>query len=157
MHIHHEDEDHVQASVGGLFMLHARGGATRENIERLVDNFDRFARTRSGPLGLLFQFTGNARPPEEADRQRIRDMVNRHAERLAGLSVCMPAAGFAGAAMRSVVSAVFVINRPRYPVKVFRDMAEAQAWLCDRTGLPLTTIASLSNYGATRITASDWS
>ena len=152
--IWHADEDHLQASLGRLFLLHAIGGAKHEQLSRLIQNVDSFAALAPGAFGFLFQFIGNnARPPDEADRKLVMNMIDRYASRIAGLAVCMPSGGFVGAALRSVVSAVFVLNRPKYPVKTFGEPREAGSWLASQMDMPVAAVATLSDFGFHRFQA----
>lgn len=157
LHIWHEDQEHLQASLDRVFLLHAsgaaasHGGATPENLRRYVENVEAFIALAPSPIGLLFQFAGAPRPPDEANRKPLMDLVDRHAARIAGLAVCMPASGFIAAALRSVVSAVFVFDRPKYPVKILGKPGDAQAWLADRMSIPVELVATLSDYGFERL------
>jgi hypothetical protein len=44
--------------------------------------------------------------------------------------------GFAAAAMRSIVTGIFLAARPTYPIQVFPTRAQAAAWLVPRTQNP---------------------
>jgi len=151
VHVWDEDAQHAQVSRERLFLLHTAGPATTENIQSLVRNFDRFARETPGPLGFVLQAVNSTRPPQESDRGAVIEMMRRHAQQLGAVALCMSSSGFAAAAQRSVVSAVFLLSNPGYPAKVFGDLTAGLVWTANRIGMPIPLVTAVSESAADRL------
>ena len=138
------DANHVQMSREGLFLVYTTGSATDANIASLVRNFDAFAHAHKGPIAFILQTTTTTRPPHESQRRQVTEMMERHADKLVAVAVCMTAAGFVGATLRAVASAVFGFGSRGHEVKVFADITSGLVWAANRAGVPVAYATGLS-------------
>lgn len=128
------DAKHCQIVHRNLFLTYTVGPATGANIESLVRNFDAFAASSPRPVGFVLVTKASTRPPEAEHRRAVQNLMNRNAEKIACVAMCIEASGFSGSIIRSVAAAIFVLPNPGYPVKFFSNPEEAAGWVAERAG-----------------------
>lgn len=81
-------------------------------------------------LGLLYLARiGQAPPPEAEAKVLYQDLMKDRDERLAACAVVCDRSGFVAAMVRSIVTGLILMARPRFPTKVFAELGEASNWL----------------------------
>lgn len=87
-----------------------------------------------GKLGCIVVIPSNARPPPEATKREINEVLSRLESRLGGLSWAVEASGFRGAFVRGVLTGVQLFRRRTYPLHVASSVGEAVGWTMERLG-----------------------
>lgn len=138
------DANHVQAALGQIFYTYSKGEASSGNIRSMVTNLDNYAKQGSLSFGYILHLVSTARPPALEDRDLITAMFNKHGGRLSGLAVVIEAEGFAGAALRSAVTMVFMMTCRGFPTRTFSTLRAAAEWLSERQRVPTSEIIRLT-------------
>jgi hypothetical protein len=94
---------------------------------------DRLAKSSTVKISVVTVVDSNARPPDDASRRAIRDAVSRHHHDIGAFAYVVEGHGFGAAALRSVVSLISLAARYPFPQKVFANVADAAAWMLQRT------------------------
>lgn len=115
----------------------------------MVRNLADFARLSGQPLGYVLHLAPTASAPSVTDGARTTTMFNKYALRLAGVAIVVEANGFAGAALRSAVTMVFVMNREGFKTRTFAHPNAAASWLAHLLHIDASVITGLSE--STRI------
>jgi hypothetical protein len=121
------DESHCILWFDNVEIILSRKPPSREVMQRIVLELVELSRKCACGTGALLVIRSDVSPPDEEARAYIRKELGR-APMLAAAQVVM-GKGFVGAAMRSVLSLIQLLGRPRYPMKVFGEVGPASAWL----------------------------
>lgn len=130
------DASHCQTVYGNIFVLYTLAEASSENIDKLVENFDAFAKEATGPVGCVLITSIDTRPPEGEDRKKVTGIWGKHSAKLQGLAIVLQAKGFKGAVIRSVAAGIFVMPNPGFPTKFFGKPYECEKWMATKTQIP---------------------
>ena len=68
-------------------------------------------------------------PPPEAARALIKRVFQEFSKVVVAGAMVVEGTGFLGSALRSILTMLSMAARPKYPLKVFSDVAEACEWL----------------------------
>ena len=153
IHVWDIDSGHVQASSQRVYYTYSRAEASPRNIDSMVANLEDFVRASKRPVGYLLQLSAKARPPSAADRNRVTQMFNDCAYRLAGVAVVVEAEGFSGALLRSALTTVFTISRKGFVVRIFASVKDAAGWLASSLGTEASDIVDLADDARERLKA----
>lgn len=66
-------------------------------------------------------------PPEV--RKEIADLLKSYADRLTAAAITFEAGGFKATMVRSIITAIYMASRTRFPNSVFSDAQLAAAWM----------------------------
>lgn len=149
------DDLHCQLTRRNLFLTYTVGPATGSNIQSLVRNFDRFAKESPGPVGFMLATKASTRPPEAEHRRMVQDVMNRNAEKIACVAMCIEATGFTGSIIRSVAAAIFILPNPGYPVKFFSTPAEAVPWVARSVDLSARDVQEMLQLAMSEVKPAD--
>jgi hypothetical protein len=78
--------------------------------------------------------------PSHDVREALAKMADTTAHEVAAHATVVAAEGFAGSALRSVMTAIFSMSRTKYPRRVFSDVYEAATWLASHSSLSPSAI-----------------
>ena len=138
------DEGHCQLAWRNIYICNTIARATSENISSLAAHFDAFAaRTFERPIAFLLLTQASTSPPAASDRKRFTDVLAKHGSRIGGVGIGLAAEGFAGAVLRSVASAVFLLPRTRYEVRFFSKSSDAATWVARIGGCSASEVTQL--------------
>ena len=70
----------------------------------------------------------------EGPRDRLTEMARRWDGQLGAAAFVVPRAGFGASVVRSVITGVLLVVRPRSPTRSFESLAPALDWLGERCG-----------------------
>lgn len=139
----------VVATLGNVLVIIVFEPPTEDVIELCI-RAARSASRATGALGAFVFVAADGRPPDEAERARIKRLVVEISSVCRGLGCCIDGEGFVAASKRSVMTLLTMTLRTPVPLKVFGSRADAGAWVLKQLGAAAppgvsgTTIADLS-------------
>jgi hypothetical protein len=83
-----------------------------------------------GKLALMIVIKSEVSPPSEEARVRIRDAMRTCERTMATGAIVVEGHGFIATAMRSALSMMLFVVRPKFPVKVFNLVDDGAAHIC---------------------------
>ncbi len=119
-----------------------RGRPTLAAIDAAYAEF--LALSERQPGGVVVFSTSSGSYPSMGPDERKRSVATLSdvRDRLLALSVTIEGEGFIAGASRSILTGITLLARPRCPIKVFNQRAEAAAWLApfvrSARGAPVT-------------------
>lgn len=116
------------AITPGLIALEWRATPTQTAARRVGEVMARTLRT-DGPHLMLTLANGSSAPPDATTRELLSKQITELGSALGGVAFTVEGSGFGAAAVRAIVSGMYIVTRPAYPVKVFATIPEACAWL----------------------------
>jgi hypothetical protein len=132
--IRYTSREHLIAWHGNVQIILSNEPPTLEAMTEMVSQLERLDKTCEGGTGCLLVIRAEVAPPCEATRRYIRTALGE-SKMLAAAQVVL-GTGFRGAAMRSVLSVLQLLMRPRFSMRIFGDIDTAADWLT------LTLVAS---------------
>jgi hypothetical protein len=102
------------------------------DAEKLRDLIYARGRRSDKKLGLLYVLRiTTAPPPDGATLDVYRELMRDPRGYLCATAVLSEQQGFTAAMVRSVITGLILIARPRFPTKVFGDLGETTHWLAE--------------------------
>lgn len=120
------------ASMPGLVVLEWRLTPTSESARRVAPVISRVIRASSTPVMLLTIAQGSSAPPNSETRELLVREINALGSSLGGVALSLEGTGFGVAAVRAIVSSIYIVTRPPYAVKVYSTVSESVAWLLEQ-------------------------
>jgi hypothetical protein len=118
---------HLIAWHGNVQIILSNEPPTLQAMTEMIRQLERLDETCRGGTGCLLVIRAEVAPPSEEGRRYIRTALGQ-SKMLAAAQVVL-GTGFRGAAMRSVLSVLQLLMRPRFPMRIFGDTATAADWL----------------------------
>ena len=124
------DDDQCCALVGPVMVVIARQEPSRE-IAQIADAcVTALERKYRGKVALMIVIKSEVSPPSEEARARIRDAMRMCERAMTVGTIVVEGHGFIATAMRSALSMMLFVVRPKFPVKVFNLIDEGAAHIC---------------------------
>jgi hypothetical protein len=132
----HLSSDHVLSNVDGTLIFVVRRPPTRDVLTALEGRIHAAARAQQAPLAYLHVVldvptTGKV---DEDTRSAFITGAKRSLHHFEGAAMVLMRDGFAGAAMRAMVTGALMVVRPSVPVRIFAKVEDGVQWLS--RGLP---------------------
>jgi hypothetical protein len=128
LRILHADRDLVVGAYAHVHMCLYRGDLTLELLE-LANGFHRRLVQKHGRTAIFgVARTSLALPPQEV-RERGAALIRENASHVDGAVVVLPGEGFWASAVRSIVTASFIVARQPYPSHCAKSAEEGASWL----------------------------
>jgi hypothetical protein len=124
------DDDQCCALIGPVMVVIARQEPSHE-IAKIADTcVTALERKYRGKLALMVVIKSEVSPPSDEARARIKDAM-RTCERAIGIgAIVVEGHGFIATAMRSALSMMLFVVRPKFPVKVFNLVDDGASHIC---------------------------
>jgi hypothetical protein len=120
----------VRAAVApGLVVIEWLLTPTADSAKRLAPVLSRLIRASTTPIMLLTIAQGSSAPPNSETREMLIREINALGKGLGGVALSLEGSGFGVAAVRAIVSSIYIVTRPPYAVKVYSTVSESVAWL----------------------------
>jgi hypothetical protein len=124
------DDDQCCALIGPVMVVIARQEPSHE-IAKMADTcVTALERKYRGKLALLVVIKSEVSPPSEEARMRIKDAMRTCERAIAVGAIVVEGHGFIATAMRSTLSMMLFVVRPKFPVKVFNLVDEGASHIC---------------------------
>ena len=124
------DDDQCCALVGPVMVVIARQEPSRD-IANMADTcVTALERKYRGKLALMVVIKSEVSPPSEEARARIRDAMRTCERAMAAGAIVVEGHSFIATAMRSALSMMLFVVRPKFPVKVFNLVDDGAAHIC---------------------------
>jgi hypothetical protein len=124
------DEDQCCALVGPVMVVIARQEPSRE-IAKMADScVTALERKYRGKLALMVVIKSEVNPPSEEARVRIKDAMRTCERAITVGAIVVEGHGFVATAMRSALSMMLFVVRPKFPVKVFNLVDDGASHVC---------------------------
>jgi len=131
-----EGQGYLFAVWRNLFLLDFRVGPTIEGLRNSV-RAKQLARVHAPKGGLaVLNFLAPGPMPSAEVRQVAAEVQHKDTEDTLCHATVVEATGFAGSAMRGVLTGLNTFGRAPYPRKVFGDVIEALAWQATTLAAP---------------------
>jgi hypothetical protein len=105
-----------------------RGVPDREHVQGSIDAVRTVTR-RFAHAAIIVVVEPDSPPPSAELRPMVARAMQECGERLTGTAFVVGTAGFQGALIRSVITAISLFAREPYPTKAFRSAPDAVAWM----------------------------
>ena len=129
------DEDHAKATAFNmLFTLWCKETQVSAYI-RMSNALKKLAVAFPRSVGVLQTVEKDAQPPNAAARTAFNEFLKLASTCVAHYSTLHEATGFKAAAVRAVVSSVYLVARPTFEHAVFSTLSESAAWHAQRQRL----------------------
>jgi RNA polymerase sigma-70 factor (ECF subfamily) len=102
--------------------------ATLEAMETLLEHGQRLIKRCGGKIGYLAVVEASVRPPPLAARQKIVESLDIMGPSVLGYATAL-LGGMAWIA-QPIMSGLMLLARPRFPMRFFKGVEPAAAWLC---------------------------
>lgn len=126
--------DIAEARLGatnGLVVLDWLKSPTLTAAGRIGESMTRLIRKDGPPQLMLTLANATVGPPDGSTREILTQQINQLGRTLAGVAIAVEGTGFGAAAVRAIVSGMYIVTRPTYPVKIFASVAESSDWLVE--------------------------
>jgi hypothetical protein len=123
------DKDHCCAMWRNIMIFVWRGATKADTVDehrRYVDNHIAKAR---GPLSIFVVTEPQVEIPDSATREKLAALLQAAAPVGRGAALVYEGAGFRGAAVRGIATALNALARQPYPYKSFGTVEEGANWL----------------------------
>jgi hypothetical protein len=117
------------AAAPGLVVIEWLLTPTADSAKRLAPALSRLIRASTTPIMLLTIAQGSSAPPNSETREILIREINALGKGLGGVALALEGSGFGVAAVRAIVSSIYIVTRPPYAVKVHSTVAESVAWM----------------------------
>lgn len=123
--------DHAIIVTEHSVIFVANNPPSPEIVGRIEQTLLAAARARPSGVGYLHHILDRRGrgSVDEPTRAAFSAVVRRSGHLVSGAAIVVAREGFAGAAMRSIVSGVILATRPSFPARVFAKTPEAARWL----------------------------
>jgi hypothetical protein len=111
-----------------LFVILDRGGADPAEYGRVAGTLAGRSAAYPAGMGGVTIIPAGVRPPSDAVRAAIRDVLHRLDGRLRSFAWVVEGEGFEGALVRAVLTGLRVMTRHSYPTHVASNLQAAVAW-----------------------------
>ncbi|MDB4990217.1 MAG: hypothetical protein JWN04_5395 [Myxococcaceae bacterium] len=108
-------------------LILSRTAPTLPFMKRIVLDLEVLYRQQGSRTGALLIIRDDVRPPSEEVRRYIAEELSRSS--MAAAAQVVMGTGFAGAAMRSILTLIQTISSAPYPMKVFSEPGAGAMWL----------------------------
>jgi hypothetical protein len=119
------------ATLGGYVLLLWRKRVAPQGVVWLRTAFDSVLRERRGEKLAFLTITedGCELTTSPEVRRDIADLLRKHQQDLAAAAIVFEEQGFRMTMVRSVITAIYIAARIRFPNSVFADVESACTWL----------------------------
>jgi hypothetical protein len=123
------DRDYALATAGPLFFIVWRVNTNIEAVREAHRRMTAHAAARGGHIGLVTIIEAGAPVPSGASRAELAGLLRDANAYIQASAVVFEGDGFRAAAVRSVVTGLNLLARPKFEHKIFGDAGKAFAWL----------------------------
>jgi len=124
------DDDQCCALIGPVMVVVARQEPSREIAQMADACVTALERKYRGKLALMIVIKSEVSPPSEEARVRIKDAMRTCERAIAVGAIVVEGHGFIATAMRSALSMMLFVVRPKFPVRVFNLVDEGASHVC---------------------------
>lgn len=127
-------------SVGDVLVLWWRNAPAIAAVRVLADTLERVTKAHGAKYKMLVINSTSAKTPDSEARDAMIASNRLIANRLSAVALAIEGEGFGAAAVRAVISGMFLVLKPPYPLKTHNDVVSAARWLIDSP--PASTVTA---------------
>ncbi|MBL8684795.1 MAG: hypothetical protein JNK05_36805 [Myxococcales bacterium] len=116
-----------------VLVLWWRQAPTLPAVQRISETIERVTRHRSSNTRMLVVTSATMKAPDSEAREAMMASNRRTASKMAAVALAIEGEGFGAAAVRAVISGMYLVLKPPHPLKTHSDIATAARWLLEQT------------------------
>lgn len=118
--------------VEDVLVLWWRQAPTLPAVRTIGETIERVTKLRSSNTRMLVVTSAAMKAPDSEARDAMVASNRRTAAKMAAVALVIEGEGFAAAAVRAVISGMYLVLKPPHPLKTHSDIATAARWLIEQ-------------------------